>query len=54
MATVRISTEQPDLAPVLGEVGDDAAELTAKLAAADGELTGIVETLNERGGNGFH
>ena len=54
MATVRISTEQPDLAPVLGELGDESAELTAKLATADGKLTGIVETLNERGGNGFH
>ena len=54
VATVRISTEHPDLAPVLGELTDDAAELTAKLSAADDELTGIIATLNERGGNGFH
>jgi hypothetical protein len=54
MATARISTDKPDLSPVLGDLGADAEPLTERLAAADEKLTGIVETMNERGGNGFH
>ncbi|HEX4519573.1 MAG TPA: hypothetical protein VH063_08355 [Gaiellaceae bacterium] len=54
MATARISTDKPDLAPVLGDLGADADALTEELASADEKLTGVVETMNERGGNGFH
>jgi hypothetical protein len=54
MASARITTDQPDLSPVLGELGADAEPLTEQLAAADEQLAGIVDTLNERGGNGFH
>ena len=54
MASARISTDKPDLLPVLGELGADAEPLTEELTAADEQLTGIVDILNERGGNGFH
>jgi hypothetical protein len=54
VATSRISTEDPDLSPVLGELGDEtAAKLSGELSSADARLTALVETLNERGGNGF-
>src|SRR4051795_8851723 len=54
VATSRISTESPDLSPVLGELDEEAAaRLSGELAAADDRLTELVETLNERGGNGF-
>jgi hypothetical protein len=54
MATERI-TEKPDLSPVLGELEEEqAGALAAKLVAADEELTALADTLNERGGNGFH
>ncbi len=53
MPTERI-TEQPDLSPVLGELDEEqAAALTAKLAAADEQLAALADTLNERGGVGF-
>jgi hypothetical protein len=54
MAAARISTDKPDLTPVLGELDADAVSLADQLAAADEQLSGIVDTLNERGGNGFH
>jgi hypothetical protein len=55
VTAVRISTEKPDLSPVLGELEEEQPEqLTEKLSAADEELTALAETLNERGGNGFH
>lgn len=54
MASARISTDKPGLSPVLGELDADAEPLSGQLAAADEQLTGIIETLNERGGNGFH
>jgi hypothetical protein len=54
MAVARISTDKPDLSPVLGDLGGDAEPLAEQLAAADAQLSGIVEPLNERGGNGFH
>jgi hypothetical protein len=54
MAAERI-TEQPDLSPVLGELDEEqAAQLAEKLGAADASLTALADTLNERGGNGFH
>jgi hypothetical protein len=55
VTATRISEERPDLSPVLGELDDEQAEkLSAELAAADERLTGLVATLDERGGNGFH
>ncbi len=55
MSATRIATEKPDLSPVLGELEEkQAASLTAELAAADEQLTGLIEELGERGGNGFH
>ena len=53
MTATRV-TLRPELAPVFGEVDDERAErLYERLAAADALLSGIVETLNERGGIGF-
>jgi hypothetical protein len=55
VTAVRISEEKPDLSPVLGELDKAQAEgLTAQLATADEALAGLIETLDERGGNGFH
>jgi hypothetical protein len=54
MATERISTEEPDLAPVLGELDEQQrTAVTEKLSAADRRLAELAETLNERGGAGF-
>lgn len=54
MTATRISGESPDLAPVLGELdAEQAGKLRAELAAADERLTGLIATLDGRGGNGF-
>jgi len=50
----RISGEKPDLSPVLGELEEEqAGRLHLELADADQVLTGIIATLDERGGDAF-
>ena len=55
MTASRISDEKPDLSPVLGELDEEqAGRLQTELSAADEALTGVVTTLDQRGGDGFH
>ena len=54
MAATRSHPDEPDLSPVFGELDHESAErVHERLVAADALLSGIVETLNERGGIGF-
>jgi hypothetical protein len=49
MATQRISTDHPDLAPVFGALDDaQRARVVELLETADARLTAVHETLNER------
>jgi hypothetical protein len=55
VTAVRIATEKPDLSPVLGGVDEEQLERLAEgLSETDAQLSELVGTLNERGGNEFH
>jgi hypothetical protein len=55
VTAVRIAAEKPDLSPVLGELDEEQLErLTEGLSGTDAQLSELVGTLNERGGNEFH
>jgi hypothetical protein len=55
VTAVRIATDKPDLAPVLGRLEKAQSEsLTEGLSETDAQVTELVGTLNERGGNEFH
>jgi hypothetical protein len=54
MATTRISAEDIDLSPALGELDEaQRSKVVEQLTAADEKLSGLVDTLNERGGKNF-
>ena len=53
MPTTRIS-EDTDLPAVFGELEDaQRATIVSRLTAADEQLSGLVDPLNERGGRNF-